>query len=364
MRLPARLWTSIAAVGPARGAAWCALVVASTSAALGGATADPPVAMRIESFAVAPAHSPPAVVVLMNHGQTPYQGTLRLRAPEGWQLSPAEQEVSLAPGEAKRARFLVKRGTITEENSYPMEATLTGPGRPIIHQQNVMTAGAPYFRPTIDGQTDDWKDAIPATWTSGGRKTVISTYWNRRRFSLLVAVEEDTLTPFQEKPGSFDAVQVAVSPEDAKTGTSPDDEAARYEFLFVSAGSGAQGKCFKLVEPGMRLAEGQKPRRLAPLEYQDANVAVSRKGAVTYYECSIPFGLMRDKIRPSEGREFHLSVLVHDPGGTGIRDWGEAVGLPSCQRNRLAWSRWPGAQWGDQPPLDNKTKWGLCSSKY
>jgi len=85
---------------------------------------------------------------------------------------------------------------------------------------------------------------------------------------------------------------------------------------------------------------------------------------VTYYECSIPFRLLRDRIRPSEGREFHLSVLVHDPGGTGIRDWGQAAGMGPPERNRLAWSLWQGAKWGDEPPFDNKTHWGLCSSKY
>ncbi len=335
-------------------------------AAAGAAAAQNPVALRMESFAVAPAHSPSAVVVVMNHGQTPYQGTLRLKAPEGWQLSPAEQEVALAPGEAKRVPFIVKRGMINEENSYPLEASITGAGTTVTRRQNVVAATAPYFKPAIDGKADEWKDAIPVAWTAGGKRTVISTYWNRRRFSLLVAVEEDKLIPLQDSPGEagFDAVQVAVSPEDAETGTSPDEEAARYELLFAATGSGTGGKCFLLVQPGMKLAEGQKPRRLAPLEYDDAEVAVSRNDGVTCYECSIPFGLMRDRIRPSEGREFRLSILVHDPDGTGIRDWGEAAGLGPCQRSRLAWSLWQGARWGDNPPFDNKTKWGLCSSKY
>ena len=73
---------------------------------------------------------------------------------------------------------------------------------------------------------------------------------------------------------------------------------------------------------------------------------------------------MREKIRPSEGREFFLSVLVHDPDGTGVRDWGEAAGLWPSQRNRMAWSLWPGADWGEKPPYDNKLHWGLCTSKY
>ena len=78
------------------------------------------------------------------------------------------------------------------------------------------------------------------------------------------------------------------------------------------------------------------------------DVAVSRTAGVTRYECSIPFGPMRDRIRPSEGREFCLSVLVHDCDGTGIRDWGQAAGLWSWQRNPLAWSRWQGDRWGKE----------------
>jgi hypothetical protein len=343
------------------------LLVASTLAALclpGWATADEPVALRLESLVVAPAHSPSAVVVVANHGQDPFQGIVRINPPEGWQLSPAEQGISLAPGETKRVAFMVQRGTIRESNRYPLEASVTGAGVTVTRRQQVVAASAPYFKPTVDGDPEEWKDAIPVTWTTSGKKTVISTYWNRRRFSLLVAVEEDHLTAYHENPGPapFDAVQVAISPQGAKTGTRGEDEAARYEFLFASTGTG--GTCFLLAEPGMKLAEGQKARALAPLEYEDAETAVSRRGGITYYECSIPFRLMRDKIRPSEGREFHLSVLVHDPDGTGIRDWGQEAGLGPCQRNRLAWSLWPGAKWGDQPPFDNKTKWGLCSSKY
>ena len=333
---------------------------------VGGAAAEEPVALRIESFVVAPAHSPSAVVGVVNHGQEAFEGTVRVQPPEGWQLSPTEQQVVLGPGEMKRVAFIVKRGMIRESNRYPLEASITGGGRTVTRRQEVVTASAPYFKPEIDGSTEEWEDAIPVTWTSGGKKTVISTYWNRRRFSILVAVEEDERVPFSENPGpgGFDAVQLALSPQDAVTGTSADDEADRYEFLFVSTGSGTDAKCFRLAEPGMKLGACQAARPLKSLEYDDADVAVSRAQGVTYYECSIPFKPMRDKIRPSEGREFHLSVLVHDPGGTGIRDWGQEAGLGPCQRNRLAWSLWPGAKWGDQPPFNNKTKWGLCSSKY
>ena len=85
---------------------------------------------------------------------------------------------------------------------------------------------------------------------------------------------------------------------------------------------------------------------------------------VTYYECSLPWGEMRQALQPAEGREIYLSVLVHDPDGTGIRDWGEAAGLWESQRNWFGWSKWSGARWGDRPPMDSRVEWGLCSSRY
>lgn len=366
MRLPALLWHLAAVADASPRGAFCVLVPLIAFSLAGPARAEVALDLRIESFVVAPAHSPSAVVVVRNSGQAAFEGTVRVDPPKGWQLSPGGQEVTLAPGEVKRVAFVVKRGLIRESNRYPLEVSVTGAGTTVTHRQEVVTASAPYFKPTIDGNVEEWKDAIPVTWTTGGKKTVVGTYWNRRQFSLLVAVEEDELVPFQDAPerGGFDAVQVAVSPQDTTTGTSPHDETTRYEFLLVSTAGGTDGKCFKLAEPGMKLSECQQPRQLAPLEYDDATLAVSRREGVTYYECSIPFKLMRALIRPSEGREFHLSVLVHDPDGTGVRDWGRAAGLAPRERNRLAWSLWQGAKWGDQPPFDNKTKWGLCSSKY
>ena len=59
-----------------------------------------------------------------------------------------------------------------------------------------------------------------------------------------------------------------------------------------------------------------------------------------------------------KGGEFCLSLLVHDPDGVGIRDWGEAVGLWPCQRNRLAWSRWPGARWAEPTTLRQQNPLG------
>ena len=328
-----------------------------------------PIAMRISSFTVAPAHTPLAVVNVRNLSVGPYRGMLRVKGPEGWLIVPPEMQVSVPAGGTARAAFTVQRGTNLEVNSYPMEVSAASAGATVIHRQNVVCASAPYYKPKIDGKIDDWKDAIPVTFVTGGKKTAISTYWNRRQFAILVAVEEDKLVPWlkDDPQQSCDAIQLALSPQETATPTSPGEAAGRYEFLFVATGGPQDGRskarCFRLAEPATRLGETQKPCDLSGLEFAGAEAVVSRTDIVTYYECAIPFKALPE-IQPGEGREFCLSVLVHDPDGTGLRDWGLAAGLWPSQRNRLAWSVWPGARWGKVPPLDNKTPWGLCSSKY
>ena len=325
-----------------------------------------PVALRAESFTVPPSSGPLVFVEVKNLRSVPYRGSVVMKVPEGWRLAPWERQIDLKPGETKRVPFTVERGLSLKSNSYPVEVSATDAATTVVRKQNVVCASAPYFKPTIDGDAGEWNDAIPVTFITDGKKTVISTYWNRRQFSILVAVEEEKLIGYRDGPAptAFDAVQVALSPQDSKTGTSAGGEATRFEFLFVSTGGTASGRCFQLAAPGMKLAEAARSRRLGPLDYDKAQVAVSRKGTTTYYECGISFSPMRREIPPSEGREFCMSVLVHDPDGTGIRDWGQAAGLWPWQRNRWAWSRWEGAKWGKQPPLDNKLQWGLCSSTY
>ncbi len=322
-----------------------------------------PVALRVESLTVAPASQPLVFVAVQNLKDEPYEGTVTLSVPKEWRLAAGQQEVSLAAGQRKRIPFTVERGVNRDENSYPVHVVAIGAGTSVKRKQSIVCASAPYFKPTVDGDPSEWKDAIPVTFLTDGKKTVISTYWNRRQFSLLVTVEEDKRIDLREN-GPFDAVQFAIAPRGTKTGTSPSDVSERHEFLLAGTGTGDEAKCFLLIEPGRKLTEAATPRPLEPLVLPKAKVAVSRQGKLTHYECSIPFRLMRKRIRPSEGREFYLSVCVHDADGTGVRDWGQAAGLWPTQRNRLAWCRWKGDQWGDQPPFDGKLEWGLCSSKY
>ncbi|HYW81032.1 MAG TPA: hypothetical protein VE890_15735 [Thermoguttaceae bacterium] len=327
------------------------------------AVSSEPVALRVESLMVPPSTQPIFFVQVKNLRAEPYQGTLSVRVPTKWRVAPSERKISLKAGELQRVPFTIEWGVNTKENSYPIEVIARGTGQEVVRRQNIVAASAPYFKPTIDGVIEEWDDSLPVAFTTGGKRSVLRTYWNRRSFSILIAVEEDALIPYQES-GRFDAVQFAISPQGTATGTTVAAEASRFEFLLVAGGNDSQARCFRLASPGMKLSEAARCRSLPTLAYDDAKVAVTRDGNTTYYECSLPFAPMRDAIRPSEGRELFLSVLIHDPDGTGIRDWGQAAGLWPSERNRLAWSRFNDTQWGDTPPFDNKLHWGLCTSKY
>ncbi|MHB8900738.1 MAG: COG1470 family protein [Thermoguttaceae bacterium] len=327
-----------------------------------GAGAGEPVGLRVANMAVAPAHMPAVKVWIENRGEGPYEGELTLRLPEGWTLDPASQRVSLKAGETSSASFTIHDARTLEENRYPVSAVARGDGGEVCRTQEIVCASAPYFKPEIDGRSDDWKDAIPVTFVTGGKGTSISTYWNRRQFAMLVGVEEQELAP--RRPGEpFDAVQVAISAQGTATSTTADGQAGRWEFLLTAGGAGEESQCFQLAQPGTKLAETLNPRPLKGLEADGTELAVWREGNTTWYEWGVSFRDLAD-IRPGEGREFCLSVLVHDPEGTGLRDWGQAAGLWPSQRSRLAWSDWEGASWPKDPPMDNKVEWGMCSSKY
>lgn len=341
-----------------------ALLCGSQGARAQTAPPEPAVALHVGSLPVSPAHLPGIAVTVSNRQDEPATGEVAIELPEGWTFRPDRIPVSIEPGRSRRVVFSVTRGVADSSNRYPITATLVGSGLSVRRTQHVVAASAPYFKPDVDGAIDDWKDAIAAAFDEDER-TVVRTYWNRRRFSILVSVREDRLVTLDAE-GPLDAVQLAISPEGAQTGTTVEEESARYEFLLAATGAedgDASGACFQLAAPGTKLAVAAERRKLGPLAQDSVDVAVSRTDGVTHYECSIPFKLL-SKIRPSEGREFCMSILVHDGDAREVRDWGRSTGLAAWQRNRLAWSRWTGDSLERYVPFDNKCPWGLCSSKY
>lgn len=319
----------------------------------------PPVAIRAENLLVLPATGPLTHVLVQNLRNETYTGTIHMTCPDGWRLDAASKPVTIPPRQLARIPFAIEKGIDAEANVYPITVRAKGAGSEIVWDKPLVAVSTPYYKPVIDGRVKDWLDSIPMTFMAGGKKTVVSTYWSRRAFSILVSVEETAHKPMGAAE-AFDAVQLAISPAGAKTPRSADGKAQRYELLLTADASGP--KCFLLMKPGDAVSTGRTARDLAPMELAGAQLSVSHAKGVTLYECAIPRKAI-PAIRAEPGREYRLSLLVHDPDGTGLRDWGLAAGLWPWQRNRLAWSLWQGAAWPDEAPFDNKIEWGFCSSK-
>ena len=341
----------------------CCLFMFTAGCGGGADSGGPHVAIRAENLTVPPSSGPVTYVQVRNLRGRTYNGAILAEFPSGWKTNRTVCPVKIKPRQTARVAFAVERGADAASNSYPVRIKAIGDGPEVTRRQRVVCASAPYFKPEIDGKLDDWADAIPVSFTTAGRKTTISTYWSRRTFSVLVAVEEDELIRLSDDAagGVIDAVQIALSPRDAATPASSSGTAERYEFLLAATKD--TGKCFALLRRGQELSMAAQDRPLTGLELTEAALAVTRSGGVTYYECSIPFKAMPD-ITPDPGREFCFSILVHDPDGTHLRDWGSAAGLWPSQRSRLAWCCWQGAKWPQEPPFDNKIEWGFCSSKH
>lgn len=320
-----------------------------------------PVEIRIEPLTVPPATQPLLSVAVRNRTERPCQGRLSISAPDDWRIAPDTQTMELAAGAEKRFAFNIERARNVAANRYPFTVVADLGDRQIRRQQTVFVASAPYARVTVDGRADEWQDAIPISFEQGGQQTTLSTFWSRKRFYVLVAVQEQRHVPYTDAAGPpCDAIQLAIAPLDSTEAAA--DTAAQFEFLLLSAAGDA--RCFQLAAWDTPQAATGQQRGLESLPCDEAEIAILRDGDVTYYECSLPFRLLREAVEPAEGREFFLSVLVHDPDGSGLRDLGQAAGLWAEPDGAQAWSRWPGLARGATLPRGNQVRWGLCTSKY
>jgi len=321
-----------------------------------------PIALRAEHFTVTPSTGPVTHVRVCNRGEVDWKGTVSLSVPDGWQLSEDRREVSVKPGETARVPFASDRAQDRKDNRYPVAVVAEGMGLRAERKQVLVCASAPYGKVKIDGKTDDWGGAIPVSFDCKGKATTVRTLWNRREFCVLAEVEEDELIGYKKSKKHCDAVSLSLAPAGTPARRSEGDPYGRYQFMLVAAWF--RDKCFQLASPDERPCRRPfiRLRALASLETKAVAVKVKRRKAITAYECAIPFALM-PKLKPMEGREFCFSFRVHDPDGTGVRDWGEVAGLWPWQRNPLAWGTAGAAYRGGDVPYDNRIEWGFCSSR-
>ncbi|MEA3225796.1 MAG: hypothetical protein U9Q07_07575, partial [Planctomycetota bacterium] len=164
----------------------CQLVLLTCVAAAGTATSAPGIAVRAENFTVPPATGPVTHILARNMGGAECTVIIEPKFPAGWRWAPMNRTVTLSPNEVKRLSFTIEKASDVKSNRYPVEITVIRGSDKAVHQQNVVCASAPYFKPKIDGKFKDWSDAIPVTFTTAGKKTVVSTYWDKRNFYLYV----------------------------------------------------------------------------------------------------------------------------------------------------------------------------------
>ncbi len=315
--------------------------------------------IRPKNFIVTPSTGPVAEIIVKNTSDKAYNGKITPQFPERWEIEPQVQDVELKAGETKIVSFAIRKGFDVSANDYKVKVSADGQADV---NATVHCATAAYLKPKIDGKLNEWGDAVPITFEKDGKKTTVRTHWNSSQFCLAVEVEEDALIGENGKAANKDAIQFAISPGGSVTPKSG-EPAARYEYLAMDSGGFFKAdSCFQLVNRGDNLTSDSKD--LSPLKMDDAEVKVAHKDGVTTYELAIPIKPMFKALKVSAGREFCISLLVHDPDGTGVRDMGSVMNMWEESRNPNAWSNWNGVKWGSEKPFDNKIEHGFSSSVH
>ncbi|MBM3880147.1 MAG: hypothetical protein FJ387_10580 [Verrucomicrobia bacterium] len=319
------------------------LALLSGLAPLPGGLAEP-VRLRVENFLVMPSTGPVVNVQVKNLTTDPVRAVVRVSWPEGWRTAPAEQTVELAPHATAQGAFTLERALDVAANRYPVVVEARVGNTTVTRTQLVVCATAPYLRPQIDGALDDWQDAAPIAFAAAGRPTTVMTCWNRRQFCVAVRAE-------QGRPA---AMQLALAAERG-------DVPGRYEFVVVPPEQNGPARCYLLLRPGADLALTKETRALAGLECGEVQAQVTRTGAATHYEVAVPLTLVPE-LRPTPGRPFRFSLLVHEAEGSGLRDLGAVMNLWEDQRHPQSWCRWQGAAFGATLPWDSHIEFGFSSS--
>lgn len=306
------------------------------------AAEEAPLRVRMENFTVMPSTGPVVNVEVENGSDRNLGAAVKVQWPGGWKCAPAEQKIDLRPGQTTKAAFTIEKAVDVASNRYPVTVEARAGGHSVARTQQVVCATAPYLKPAVDGQLDDWKDAVPITFQTAGEATTVMTCWNRRQFCL--AVRADKVTS--------GAIQFALAP-----GTS--GNAGRFEFVVMLPEKDGPAKCYQLLKPGDDPALPEELRPLAGLECETLEALVTRDGTTTSLELTAPVKSLPG-LRPMPGREFQFSLLVHTPDG--LRDLGSVMNLGDGRRSPQAWCRWQGAKFGPTPPFDSKVEFGFSSS--
>ncbi len=317
-------------------------VIATVFLLVLGVCAEPQV--RCRNFLVNPSTGPVGEIDVA--ADEPWSGRLSVAPPEGWAIEPASFDVMVGAREMRRLSYRVVKARENADNAYAFAVSVSGGAA---RTQTVRTASAPYGKAKVDGRLgDEWRDAIPVCFETQGLRSVVRAYWSEEAFYVAVEVFERELVPSGKRraDGAFDAVQLVVGARGATTN--------RHEFL-IEPTSTSRAVCRRLAAP-------QAQREWGP-DVPGAAAAVRHGGGVTVYELALPLEAL-EGVRVDAGRECAFSLLVHDPGGAGLRDLGAAMNRLEAERHARpsCWTMWPGGCWAGAAPYDGGAEFGFCSS--
>ena len=171
-----------------------------------------PVRIRVEPLTVPPATQPLVSVVVRNLQDRPCPARSRSQVPATGESLRTASRWNWPAAAEKRFAFNIEKARNVEANVYPFTVNASVGDQLVRCEQSVFVASAPYSKATVDGRADEWQDAIPVSFEQQGKRTTISTFWHRKRFYLLVAVQEQQHLDYTGADGPpGDAVQLAIS---------------------------------------------------------------------------------------------------------------------------------------------------------
>ena len=289
-------------------------------------------------------------VRLQNIGLGPQKGSIELDVPRSWKPAQDKYDVNLAEGESKTYEFRLlettTRGIASRRDGDPFRVIVRANNRtdwrfdpPVATALNV----APGARPIVDGDLDDWKDAI---WMNVGPNAAkvkgrLAFKWDAQTLYLAAEVHEPALAPRRVEETSYDfwrghdAIQLAFGTSDT-----PETAPARAPFRdsdlgfliapFGQSGAGQyEGRVLKLWgnDLGFNRA-ADRVRWGGQVPGSDCAIARDERGGVTTYEAAIPLSALPD-VDPQKLAQrddiVRFGWLLHNDEGE-VLDWGRENG--------------------------------------
>lgn len=264
------------------------------------------------------------IVRLQNVLLQPASGTLRLKAPPGWELKQNEQEFVLGAGEIRDYDFWASRTKISRSGFYPVIVALDIPGGSGAWQQDLRVACVINTQNSIrlDGDLREWKRASWMEIRPAQAKIEqagVALLWDENYLYLAARIKEPHL---RAAPGvnavNGDALQLAFGTRgDGKPEIGPFRDTDWS--LVLSAQAGGQ-----IVMPGFTL-----PREARCVVRRD------EKQRLTFYEALVPLDALPDlkpAWRAAKAESVRFGWILRNDEGAPL-EWSAATSVFQWWRN-------------------------------